>query len=119
MHELERMLADRGDPKDDIKRELDISALGVEQGEFASQLIHIKRIQKDQQLGKESMDRDQALQGPELEDINYEQVGARPKEIKNMKPSLCHHSLEWNLKPHLLLLNLSASLHHHPFPDLP
>ena len=44
MHELEKMLADRGDPKDDIKRKLEISALGIEQGEFAKQLIYIERI---------------------------------------------------------------------------
>ena len=45
VNELEGMLADRGYPKDDIKRKLEISALGIEQGEFAKQLIYIKRIQ--------------------------------------------------------------------------
>ena len=52
VHKLEELLADRGDPKDDVKRRMDIGALGIEQGEFTRHLVCIKRIQRAQELGK-------------------------------------------------------------------
>ena len=53
-------------------RKMEIS--GIEQGEFARQLIHIERIQKAQQLGKEDVSKAQALPRPEFEEFNYEQL---------------------------------------------
>ena len=74
VHELEELLADRGDPKDNIKRRMDIGALGIEQGEFTRQLVCIKRIQRAQELGKEDKSKAQALTMLEFEDFNPEQM---------------------------------------------
>ena len=76
---------------------MEISVLGIEQGEFARQLIHIERIQKAQQLGNEGMSKAQALPRPEFEDFNYEQL----KEIAEHKAKslLSSHTMESQITP--------------------